>query len=399
MTAVRPLAAAVALSGILGACNGVADPPSPAALMIAGPVDTAISVGANFPARVEVFDAKGGALTDYVARYRSLDPEILTVTGAGLVTAQAPGVGRIEALLASLRDTLRVSVLDSRVMARVSVSGRPFGIAVSADGFAYVTRLDQARIARVRLENPAVVTTAFTGSVPTGVAVNAAGTAAYVTNQFSQSISVLAVPSGTPLATLPTAGNPYPIQVRSTGDYLYYATSLARLYRTTLPDGAVLDSLQLPAIPHHLLLHPNDQLLYVSTRSGGSVLEVDANTMQVTRTFATGGFTQALAMSPDGAELYVADEQGSLHVIELGPGRVASPVRLAGGAFGLALGPDGTSLFVGLTTSGVVQVVNRTTRQVTATIVTGGYPRGIAMHAASQTVVVANELGWVDLLR
>jgi len=73
-------------------------------------------------------------------------------------------------------------------------------------------------------------------------------------------------------------------------------------------------------------------------------------------------------------------------------------VALAGGGEGLALNGDGTKLYVGLVFAGAVQVVDRRTRAVVGTIVTGGVPREIGADSNGR-MVVANEAGWVDIVR
>jgi DNA-binding beta-propeller fold protein YncE len=129
------------------------------------------------------------------------------------------------------------------------------------------------------------------------------------------------------------------------------------------------------------------------------VLEVNMFTMSVSRTFAIGGLTQAMALAPDNSELYVANENGNMYVVTLESGAVAPPVPLGGSGFGLALGPDGSTIFVGLFLEGQIKVVGRTSRNVMRTIRTGGSPREMAVDPVTQLVVVANLSGWVDLVR
>ena len=160
----------------------------------------------------------------------------------------------------------------------------------------------------------------------------------------------------------------------------------------------VTGSLALPATSHHLLAHPNGDLLYVATRDGGSVLEVNWHTMTVVRTFTLGGRPQGMALSAEQNELYVANELSNvLQIIWLPTGSITA-VPLAGGGEGLARDADG-KLWVGLVFSGLVQVVNPATSTVIRTITVGGTPREVATDAARHHVLVANEGGWVDIIR
>ncbi len=137
--------------------------------------------------------------------------------------------------------------------------------------------------------------------------------------------------------------------------------------------------------------------MYVATRDGGSVLEVNQLTMAVVRTFTVGGRPQGMALSANGAELYVANEVSNvLHIITLSSGAVTS-VPLSSGEEGMALGSDG-KLYIGEVFAGLVEVVDPVTRTVVRTINTGGTPREVAADAARNQVLVANEAGWVDFV-
>jgi YVTN family beta-propeller protein len=125
---------------------------------------------------------------------------------------------------------------------------------------------------------------------------------------------------------------------------------------------------------------------------------VDPSGPSILRTFAMGGMPQGLALSADGTELYVANQAGWLGVFSVASGTRLDSIALDGAAFGLARSPDNQVLYVGLYDAGGVVVVNRATRQVIKTLVTGGTPRRIAFTADSRHAVIANEDGWVDVV-
>jgi YVTN family beta-propeller protein len=54
---------------------------------------------------------------------------------------------------------------------------------------------------------------------------------------------------------------------------------------------------------------------------------------------------------------------------------------------------------VGLVFDGRVVVIDRGTLSVCATIDTGGKPRRIAFDRTGRLAIIANEAGWVDLVR
>ena len=281
----------------------------------------------------------------------------------------------------------------------VLLPGGPLGVAVTGD-IAYVTRDGASRVQRLNLATLTFTDSVSVGFIPTFVTFDAAGTTAYVPNLSGQYVSVIDVASNTQTRTIPVTGDPLPVAISADGTTLFVTTNADRLYKIALANDSVVDSIALPATSHHLLMHPNDQMLYVATRAAGSVLEVNWHTMTVVRTFPLGGTTQGMAISLDEQELYVADETGNaLRIVNLATGTAAPPVPLASGGEGLALSADGTRLYVGLVFAGKVQVLDRASRTTLDTLTTGGVPREIAVDAARSRVLVANENGWVDIIR
>jgi YVTN family beta-propeller protein len=293
---------------------------------------------------------------------------------------------------------LAAASTDEGVFARILVSAA-VGIAVSGD-IAYVSEPFANTVARIDLTRDTVTARIGVGSLPCFIVFNAVGTKAYVANQFSDNVSVIDVATGRQTDVIPVTGDPLPVAISADGNTLFTTTNVNKLFKIDLATKTVVASLDLPATSHHLLMHPDGTLLYVATRDAGSVLEVNWRSMTVVRTFTLGGRTQGMAISPDQQELYVADELGNvLQVVNLGTGATAATVPLQGGGEGLALSANGEKLYVGLVFVGKVQVLDRQARTTVAVITTGGTPREIAADPATQTVLVTNEAGWVDIVR
>lgn len=369
----------------------------PAAVLLS-PADTLIWLGMSVQLSAAVVDGSGDTIPGLQPSFAAT-PTVVTVSPSGLVTAGTPGTATVIASLGALKDTSIITVTDSTVIGHLPLADGPYGAAVSASGVTYITRLNGGSVERLNLR-----TRTFVGNIPvqifpTQVAFNPLGTRAYVSNQGSQSLSVIDAATHSVVGTINTAGDPVPMQMTGNGQTLFVTTNLNRLYKVNLATGTAVDSLDLPATSHHLLLHPNNTILYVSTRAGGSVLEVNASTMSVTRTFTIGGTTQAMALAPNNGELYVANENANVYVLNLTSGTVVDSIAVGAEAFGLALGPDGTKVYAGLMFAGEVKVIDRVARTVLKTIPVGGSPREMATASASGFVVVANLNGWVDLLR
>jgi len=236
--------------------------------------------------------------------------------------------------------------------------------------------------------------------LPTYITFNPSGSKAFVANQGSQNIGIIDVATGVQEATIPVTGDPVPVIVSPDGTTLYTTTNVPKLWKIDIATRTVLGSMDLPVTSHQLAFHPTDpSRLYVATRAGGTVLEVSVSTLTVLRTFAVGGQTQWMAISPTANELYVADENGDLQVWNLTTGTSAGSIVTGGSTLGVILTPDESTLYV-TRLSGQILVIDRASRTILKTIVMGGRPFGLGYHAGSGNVAVANDQGgWVDIVR
>jgi YVTN family beta-propeller protein len=371
----------------------------PVAILVS-PADTSIRHGESYQLQAAVIDQFADTIPQEPFTYESSNLAIITVSPGGLVhAAGSAGAAFITVRSNGLQAQATVQVRDTSIVARLPLAGAPSGAAISKSGIVYVTLGAGEALKRVDVPSHTITGTVAVGAVPTRVVFDTAGITAYVSNQLSQTIGVVDVASNTETGTIPVTGNPVPVRVSANDQWLYVGTDADRLYKISRATNLPTDSIPLPATSHFALLSPNDTLLYVTTRDGGSVLEVNVSTWTVLRTFAVGGRTQGMALAPNGGELYVANETLSrVHVINLTSGAVTDSIPLLGGGFGLTLGAGGTNLYVTEPASGVVQVLDRTARSVLRTIIVTGTPREVVFHATSGLAVVPNEGGWVDFL-
>ena len=284
-----------------------------------------------------------------------------------------------------------------RLTARLPIGGAPFDVAVTRHDVALVTCAHAASVLCLRLDPFEIVASIPVGSVPTRIVVDPSGCEAYVTNQFTQEIIVLDIVRGRSIGAIAVTGNPEGALLALDGRTLYVTTNIDRLYAIRLPQRRLVASAPIALTCSHLTLHPSGTRLYVATWKAGAILEFDASTLRSTRTFRVGGDVQDLAVSPDGLRLYAANERGWLDVIHLSTGRRDS-LHLDAAAFGLALTPDGSQLYVGLISEGRVAVVDPVTLHILASINTGGTPRRIAFDRTGRVALIANEEGWIDLV-
>ena len=237
----------------------------------------------------------------------------------------------------------------------------------------YISQLDDRRLSRVNLPTLGEATFAAVGDVPTYLSFNAAGTRAYVANQFSRTIGLVDVATNTQASSIPVVGDAFAAVANPDDTRLFVVTNANRLDQVDRVSGNVLASVPLAGTGQSLAWHPNGYLLYVSTFIGGTALEIDARTMAVVRSFTTGMKAQDLVVSRDGRELWVADEDlQRVDVFDLGVGTRIVSIPVGGHPWGVALSPDQKQVYVGLVHEGQVVVIDRSTRAVVHTITNRG---------------------------
>src|SRR5205809_551057 len=122
----------------------------------------------------------------------------------------------------------------------VTLSGAPYGLAVSPSGVVSVTLARTGMIARADLPATSFSPVAVVGSVPTAVTFNASGTRAYVTNQFSRTVSVLDPASNTVLHVIPVTGDPFGVRVAPGDSVLWVTTNADSVYALRLGTDSVV---------------------------------------------------------------------------------------------------------------------------------------------------------------
>lgn len=284
-----------------------------------------------------------------------------------------------------------------RPAARIMLGQAPTDAAISRAGAVYVTRAFAATVERLDLRTRRSTRSIPVGYNPTRIAFDDTGRRAYVSNQFSNSISVIDSAADQVVDEIAVAGDPAPLVVAPDQRTLYVSTNLDVLLAVDLRTKRLLAEIPLPATSHHLTRGTRGRL-YVATRSAGTVLEIDTHNYRTLRSVVVGGQAQAMAVNEAGTELYVANEAGWVDVLNLESGSVTASLRLEAGGYGLSLSPVEPTMFVTLPSLGRVAVIDRTTLRLVHTIQTGGMPRHTRFANDGESVIIVNEGGWVDVL-
>jgi DNA-binding beta-propeller fold protein YncE len=286
------------------------------------------------------------------------------------------------------------------IAARLGIAGYPFDVAIAPDGSAWLTRVHAAVLERLQLQPLSSMGVIRVGVAPTRVIIAPSGERAWVTNQFTRDVAVVDLSSRRRTGSIAMEDNPLGAALSPDARTLYVTTNLDRLVVFALTDtgGRIVRSTSVPQACTELVAHPAGNRVYTPTWKAGTILEFDARTLAVLHRYEVGGQPLGTAISADGLRLYCGNENGWIDLVHLPTGKIVrrtfdTPVDE------VALTPDQTVLYASLRTAGRIALVDAHTLASVGTIETGGLPRHIAFDALGSVAVVANEAGWVDVVR
>src|SRR5713101_5577257 len=159
----------------------------------------------------------------------------------------------------------------------------------------------------------------------------------YVTNEASGELSMIDAATQSVVATIPLGTRPRGVVGSPDGTLLYIALSGSPF----APPG--VDEKTLP---------PPD-------RSADGIGVVDVRTLKLQRVMPVGTDPEQLAVSRDGARLFVSNEDAAtVSVVDAAEGRIEATVKVGGEPEGVEVAPDGTVVYATSEEDGVVFAID-----------------------------------------
>jgi YVTN family beta-propeller protein len=263
--------------------------------------------------------------------------------------------------------------------------------------YAYATDFWGGKVNAIRTSDNTVVATIPTSS-PWGVAVDAAGTVACVTNYYAGTVSLINTKTNAVTGTIQVGGGPLGVAFAPKGANAYVANgnsdSVSVINTTT---KAVLETIQVGNYPYSIVVSPDGKYVYVGNSNSGSVSVISVGKKKVVATIPVGGGVGFLSISTDGLTVYAPtfNNTGSADAIALIDTAHNTVVNrlYVDGAWGAKVSPDGQWLYASDYIEGqgnLVTVISTATQAVAATIQVGASPEEVAFTADGSTAYVTN---------
>jgi YVTN family beta-propeller protein len=283
------------------------------------------------------------------------------------------------------------------IVARISMSGFPYDISI-APGSPTVYVLNAAgKVSVIDSASNRLVGTIQMRHQISRIAVARDGEHAYGSNQDDGLISVIDTKTRQEVSTIDVEGHPGALAV-SPDSTLLYVTDLNRrsVSVVDLATQQVGDPIHLPGfLPLDIAIAPSGHWAYVVGCTGfcttGTLWIIDTTTNTAVSSVSVGGYPTRLAVSPDGALIYVTNQgDATVSVINATIHSVAITIPVQPTPMGVAISSDGTRAYVANLSAGTVSVINTQQSLVVATVPVGVAPKAVALTSDGAFAYVAN---------
>ena len=239
----------------------------------------------------------------------------------------------------------------------------------------------------------------------------------YVTNEYSGDLTVIAGGAHEVVATIPLGKRPRGIKVSPDGTQLFVALSGSPpappgIDESTLPPpdrsadgigvvdlaaGEVVNLIRAGTDPEQVAVSADGARLYVANEDAGEATVVDIATGEIVAGLPVGGEPEGVRISPDGSVVYVTSEEDNrVSAIDTAANEVVAQFEVGARPRASAFSPDGNRAYVTAENSGTVHVVDTSAHEVLHTIQLTGElvrPMGVVVSPDGTRVYVTTGRG------
>src|SRR3989441_2653372 len=297
------------------------------------------------------------------------------------------------ALIGSVLSLLLLLVMQT-LAAPPAPAGPPDTTAATAVRKAYVGLFKDQAIAVLDTATNRVLHTIAVPPGPHGLVMTPDGRKVYVSSDGASTVSVIDTASDRVVGSIEVGPTPHGLAISPDGRQVLVAgfgSNQAVLIDP--PSDRVVGQVPVPQ-PHNSVISPDGRTAYVGSQQQGATAIIMLDLVHKTQSgqVPLEKTPRALALSPDGARLYVTVAGAdSVQVFDPASARVVSLIPVGASPHHPLFTPDG---HVGLVVSqgpGVLAILDPTRNTVSDTVTVGKAPHWIATSSDGRTAYVTNE--------
>lgn len=233
-----------------------------------------------------------------------------------------------------------VTVIDTaarQVMKKIPAADGPLGIAVHPSGSpVYVAGWYAARLDAIDPESGKIIASAQVGQSPSGVAVTADGALVLTADRDSDQVSIIDAASMKTLGTVKTGTRPFGVTIDASGERAYTANVGSNdVTVIDIKARRAIGTVQVGERPYAVALAGGKG--FVTDQYGGTVSVFDERTLARETQIPTGDYPEGIEASPDGRHIYaVCWESNVVNVIDVASLKATAQIEVGDGprAFG-----------------------------------------------------------------
>ena len=271
---------------------------------------------------------------------------------------------------------MRVNVIDvdsGTVEQTIPVDSLPSGVAVSNDGLTVYVSTLASTVAFIDTATASMTHSVDVGAVPYTLALSPDGTTLYAVNNGSNTISVIDTGTASVVDTIPVASGPFAVAFTSDGQKAF-VTHESVLFMSVI-DTTTLDVTQLPVGygTRTLIMDPTGSRLYVTSVGGLPIIVINPSSQAIVQTFADPVHAKDLAISPDGATLYVPnDASHTVAAVDAATGlQIGDAVATGFAPWGIDVTGDGSQVYVAHSAGDPITILDAATMTIANTVALG----------------------------
>jgi YVTN family beta-propeller protein len=160
---------------------------------------------------------------------------------------------------------------------------------------------------------------------------------------------------------------------------------------TPLAQAGSSNTIHIAGGPFGVAVSPDGAHVYVTDHDNGTVSVIDTATKSVTATITVGANPEDVAFSPNGATAYVTNfGDNTVSIINVASNTVTKTINVDAGPENVVASPDGAHVYVVNYSGDTISAIDTASGTVTSAIPAEGYPAGIAISPDNSTLYVAN---------
>jgi len=244
-------------------------------------------------------------------------------------------------------------------------------------GYAYVTNWGSGTVTPINMNNgQMIVESSITvGKAPIDIDINSAGTRVYVTNHYSNSVSVLNVDPdagkafNTKIDDIPVGDHPYGVAV-SSDDKVYVANNASEYVSVIDVDPAsggfdhVVENLTTGSNNRSIVVPPDAGMVLVTGLDGVKIINRNPESIDFNKvtTAGSGSATRHIALSPDAALAVATTDLGDILIIDIYQppgvnfGKVIADISTGSSPRNVTIGPDAMYVYISNPEDGTVSI-------------------------------------------